>query len=216
MPSAGHRPGALPTRARAARTKVNSSQCRRRQLRCTRVSRIASDPCASSAGWSAAATRRCAAERRSPGPRARTPRSASTRRAPVADAGGRQGQLGHRADPGRQSDHRQRPAAGGALPASQEARRGVGAGRHVRAESTMAPTAGARLLGGFHDNSFADDRFRLSAFAGSGQVQPEVLRHEREARSSPTNPLGYRWSGALGQVRGAVRDSRAPRTGSPG
>jgi len=69
---------------------------------------------------------------------------------------------------------------------------------------TMATDSGARMLGAFHDSSFANDRFRLTAFAGAGQFN---LKFYGTSENSPLvdNPLAYQMDGTIGQVRGAVR-----------
>ena len=109
----------------------------------------------------------------------RTPKSASTRRAPARRRWSRKGNwvivpipvanptIGNGLQLAALYLHAKRPGE------EDVARRHVRAGRdgHRR---------GTRVLGGFHDDSFANDRFRLNAFVGSGQVQPEVLRHRRE------------------------------------
>jgi hypothetical protein len=68
----------------------------------------------------------------------------------------------------------------------------------------MATDSGARLLGGFHDNSFDDDRYRLSVFAGSGKFN---LKFYGTSADSPfaDDPLRYEMSGAIGQVRASMR-----------
>ena len=68
----------------------------------------------------------------------------------------------------------------------------------------MATDSDARLLGGFHDSSFANDRFRLSAFAGSGQFNLKFYGTSENSQLVD-NPLRYQMDGTIGQVRGAVR-----------
>jgi len=68
----------------------------------------------------------------------------------------------------------------------------------------MATDSGARLLGGFHDSSFANDRFRLNAFAGSGKFNLKFYGTSENSQLVD-NPLPYTMEGAIGQVRGSVR-----------
>ena len=68
----------------------------------------------------------------------------------------------------------------------------------------MATDSGARLLGGFHDSSFANDRFRLNAFAGSGKFNLKFYGTSENSQLVD-NPLPYQMDGTIGQVRGAVR-----------
>jgi len=69
---------------------------------------------------------------------------------------------------------------------------------------TMATDSGARLLGGFHDSSFANDRFRLNAFAGTGKFNLKFYGTSEDSQLVD-NPLPYQMDGVIGQVRGAVR-----------
>ena len=69
---------------------------------------------------------------------------------------------------------------------------------------TMATDSGARLYGAFHDSSFADDRFRLNAFFGSGKFNLKFYGTSENSQLVE-NPLPYTMDGVIGQVRGAVR-----------
>ena len=69
---------------------------------------------------------------------------------------------------------------------------------------TMATDSGARLYGAFHDSSFADDRFRLNAFFGSGKFNLKFYGTSENSQLVD-NPLPYTMDGVIGQVRGAVR-----------
>ena len=80
--------------------------------------------------------------------------------------------------------------------------------------STMATDSGARLLGGFHDSSFANDRFRLNAFAGSGQFNLKFYGTSENSQLVD-NPLPYR-DGRRSARCAARCGFTAPRTGSPG
>ena len=68
----------------------------------------------------------------------------------------------------------------------------------------MATDSGARLIGGFHDSSFASDRFRLNAFAGSGKFNLKFYGTSENSQLVD-NPLPYQMDGTIGQVRGSVR-----------
>ena len=69
---------------------------------------------------------------------------------------------------------------------------------------TMATDSGARLYGAFHDSSFADDRFRLNAFFGSGKFNLKFYGTSENSQLVD-NPLPYTMDDVIGQVRGAVR-----------
>ena len=69
---------------------------------------------------------------------------------------------------------------------------------------TMATDSGARLYGAFHDSSFADDRFRLNAFFGSGKFNLKFYGTSENSQLVD-NPLPYTMDGVIDQVRGAVR-----------
>ena len=63
---------------------------------------------------------------------------------------------------------------------------------------------GAQVLGGFHDGSFDNDRYRLNAFAGSARFN---LKFYGIGEHSPLvdHPVPYEMDGGLAQVRGGVR-----------
>ena len=68
----------------------------------------------------------------------------------------------------------------------------------------MGTDTGTQLTGAFHDNSFSNDRFRVTAFGGSGKFK---LKFYGLGQSSPLvdKPLGYEIDGTLAQVRASVR-----------
>jgi hypothetical protein len=68
----------------------------------------------------------------------------------------------------------------------------------------MATDSGSRLLGAFHDGSYADDRYRLSAFAGRGKFQLKFYGIGDGAVAG-SQAVAYEMSGTLAQVRGEVR-----------
>ena len=68
----------------------------------------------------------------------------------------------------------------------------------------MATDTGARLLGVFHDGSFAADRYRVSAFAGAATFNLKFYGIGENAILAD-HPLTYRMSGAIAQVRGEAR-----------
>ena len=68
----------------------------------------------------------------------------------------------------------------------------------------MATESGSRLVGAFHDASFAKDRFRLSAYFGLGQLNLKYYGGD-QAFLLGGHSLRYRLNGAVGQVRGEVR-----------
>ncbi|HUP06065.1 MAG TPA: BamA/TamA family outer membrane protein [Caldimonas sp.] len=72
----------------------------------------------------------------------------------------------------------------------------------------MATDNGARLLGFFHDGSYAQDRFRVSGFVGSGKFELKFFGIGNVTLDSD-HALPYRIDGTIGQVRAAVR---MPRT----
>lgn len=86
---------------------------------------------------------------------------------------------------------------------------------HPKAEGDQSPAAtsgaavmgtdnGARLAGAFHDSSFADDHYRLSAFGGVGKFHLKYYGVGDDSRLA-SNPLPYVVEGTLAQVRGEIR-----------
>ena len=63
---------------------------------------------------------------------------------------------------------------------------------------------GAQVLGGFHDGSYDNDRYRLNVFAGSARFN---LKFYGIGEHSPLvdNPVPYEMDGGIAQVRGGVR-----------
>ena len=68
----------------------------------------------------------------------------------------------------------------------------------------MATDNGARLLGFFHDGSYANDRFRVSGFVGSGKFELKFFGIGNVTLDSD-HAVPYRIEGTLGQARAAVR-----------
>jgi len=68
----------------------------------------------------------------------------------------------------------------------------------------MATDNGARLFGVFHDGSYADDRFRVSGFVGSGKFELKFFGIGNVTLDSD-HALPYRIEGLIGQVRAAMR-----------
>jgi Omp85 superfamily domain len=68
----------------------------------------------------------------------------------------------------------------------------------------MATDSGSRLAGAFHDASLANDRFRLSGFAGVGKFNLSFYGvGDGSALAGKSVP--YEFSGGVGQVRGEAR-----------
>lgn len=68
----------------------------------------------------------------------------------------------------------------------------------------MATDTGSRLAGAFHDGSYADDRVRVNAFAGSGKFKLEFFGIG-DAGVTSDRALPYEMKGTIAQVRGAAR-----------
>jgi hypothetical protein len=72
----------------------------------------------------------------------------------------------------------------------------------------MATDSGSRLAGAFHDGSYADDRFRVTAFAGRGKFQLKFYGIG-DVAIPESRAVPYEMSGTLAQVRG---EGRVPGT----
>lgn len=68
----------------------------------------------------------------------------------------------------------------------------------------MATDAGSELAGLFHDGSYANDRFRVSGFAGRGKFALQYYG-VGDAGIPGMESLKYEMSGTLAQVRGEAR-----------
>ena len=68
----------------------------------------------------------------------------------------------------------------------------------------MATNSHSWLVGAFHDTSFANDRYRLNAFAGVGQFNLDFFG---TGENSPLtdHPIPYELKGAVGQLSGVAR-----------
>ena len=70
--------------------------------------------------------------------------------------------------------------------------------------AALATDGGARLAGVFHDGSFANDRYRLNAFAGAGKFDLK-FHGIGDDPVLADRPLPYEMSGAVARLRGEVR-----------
>jgi hypothetical protein len=68
----------------------------------------------------------------------------------------------------------------------------------------MATDGGSRLGGAFHDGSYADDGFRVTAFAGNGKFKLKFYGIG-DGAGPGSESVPYEMSGMLAQVRGEAR-----------
>lgn len=68
----------------------------------------------------------------------------------------------------------------------------------------MVTDGGSRLIGAFHDGSYADDRYRIGAFAGKGKFEL-TFYGIGDAGSNAAQPHPYEMKGTVAQVRGAAK-----------
>jgi hypothetical protein len=69
---------------------------------------------------------------------------------------------------------------------------------------TMATNGGARMNGVFHDGSFDNDRFRVSAYAGTGKFDLKFYGIG-DGNATGGRALPYEMSGTVVQMRGGMR-----------